>query len=112
MARFTRLLWALPLATMATASNHGNLSNPTSQCPPRSQVQKAGIATDYNVTLHQGHFFELYFLDVVETACTCFSKVRTVTAASLHDADHIYCGLGPATMAWYNTTEQNFFVNR
>ena len=39
---------------------------PRATCPPQSQVQKAGIVADYDVKLHQGKFYELFYADPLE----------------------------------------------
>eukprot|EP00040_Diaphanoeca_grandis_P042813 m.266057 g.266057 ORF g.266057 m.266057 type:complete len:216 (+) comp65193_c0_seq1:95-742(+) len=87
------------------------MSESKSACPTRSQVQNVSVATEYNVTLAQGKFFELFYEDIVENDCTCFYKHRKIDSVtkSLHDTDRIYCG-AMGFYSWYNTTELNYFV--
>ena len=78
-------------------------------CPPLEQVQKAEVVATYNVSKAQGRFYEVFVKDVVEAPCTCFLKDRRVTSKSLQDRDQLYCGFGEHR-AWYNATEDNYFV--
>ena len=76
-------------------------------CP---DVQGDAMRASYNVSLHTGRFYEIFFKDPVEDFCTCFVKDREVTADGLTDADQLYCGaFDDAHFLWVNGTEQNFF---
>ena len=63
---------------LAPAAGHGQARK---KCPAVSRVQTAAVVAGYNMTKHTGPFFEVYFSDVVEDACTCFSKTRAMSAA-------------------------------
>ena len=39
---------------------------PRATCPPQAEVLKAGIQADYDVKLHQGKFYELFYADPLE----------------------------------------------
>eukprot|EP00470_Lotharella_oceanica_P000654 CAMPEP_0170170818 /NCGR_PEP_ID=MMETSP0040_2-20121228/3843_1 /TAXON_ID=641309 /ORGANISM="Lotharella oceanica, Strain CCMP622" /LENGTH=194 /DNA_ID=CAMNT_0010410479 /DNA_START=120 /DNA_END=704 /DNA_ORIENTATION=- len=81
-------------------------------CPPLEQVQSPRVASEYNVSLSQGRFYEVYYHDIVERACTCLSKDRHIDheSKSLRDSDRMLCGGGQAQSLWFNITEENYFI--
>mmetsp|Transcript_24000 Transcript_24000/g.33561 ORF Transcript_24000/g.33561 Transcript_24000/m.33561 type:complete len:210 (-) Transcript_24000:137-766(-) len=79
------------------------------KCPPLSQVQKPEVVANYNISKHTGRFFEILFMDTVETFCTCFWKNRVLTKFSLHDDDRLFCGAMDKGI-WFNVTEENYLI--